>query len=91
MRINPAIALAACALALGFAGAAKADSYSKVLRKACVADYKKHCGEYGLESAALRLCMDKAGQNLSKDCVRALVRAGEVSQSEVNRRKSAGR
>lgn len=90
MRINPAISLAACALALGFAGAAKADPYSRAVQKACVADYKKHCGEYGLESAALRLCMDKAGQSLSKSCVRALVRAGEVSQAEVDRRKASG-
>ena len=90
MRINPAISLAACVLALGFAGAAHAEPYSKALQKACAKDYKQHCGEYGLEGAALRLCMDKAGQKLSKSCVNALVQAGEVSQAEVNRRKSAG-
>ena len=91
MRIIPAISLAAtCALALGFAGAANADPYSKALQKACAKDYKEHCGEYGLESAALRLCMDKAGQKLSKSCVNALVKAGEVSQAEVDRRKSSG-
>jgi hypothetical protein len=35
--------------------------------------------------------MDKAGHNLSKACVNALVHAGEVSQAEVNRRKAASR
>jgi hypothetical protein len=65
--------------------------YSKVVRKACGTDYHKYCGEYGIETAALRYCMDKHGQQLSKTCVRALVDAGEVSQAEVNRRKKSGR
>jgi hypothetical protein len=91
MRIGPTLSFAACALALCFAGTAKADSYSKAVQKACVADYHKYCGEYGLESAALRVCMDKAGPNLSKTCVNALVQSGEVSQAEVNHRKSASR
>ncbi len=91
MRIEPAALLAACVLAFCFAGAAKADSYSKAVQKACGADYHKYCGDYGLESAALRVCMDKAGPSLSKACVNALVQSGEVSQSEVNRRKAASR
>ena len=91
MRIGPATLLAACALAFCFAGIANADNFSKAVQKACGADYHKYCGEYGLESAALRICMDKAGQKLSKSCVHALVQAGEVSQAEVNRRKAASR
>jgi len=70
-----------------FAGAAQADSYSKIVQQSCRDDYKKFCGEYGLESTALRACMDRAGKGLSKACVRALVQSGEVSQAEVNRRK----
>jgi hypothetical protein len=91
MRIGFATLLAACVSALCFAGTVNADSYSKAVRKACGADYHKYCGEYGLESAALRVCMDKAGRSLSKGCVHALVQSGEVSQAEVDRRKSAGR
>jgi hypothetical protein len=90
MRIG--LSLAASGLALfGFAGVAHADSYSKAVQQACGADYHKYCGEYGLESAALRVCMDKAGPSLSTSCVNALVQSGEVSQAEVNRRKSASR
>ena len=74
-----------------FPATAEESNYSKALRQACAADYHKHCGEYGLESAALRNCMDKAGHNLSKPCVRALIDAGEVSQAEVDRRRKAGR
>jgi len=90
MRINLAISLAACVFVFAFTSAANADRYSKALQKACAKDYKEHCGEYGLKSSALRLCMDKAGQKLSKACVNALVAAGEVSQAEVNRRKASG-
>jgi hypothetical protein len=68
-------------------GAALAQSYSKAVQQFCRADYKKFCGEYGLETTALRSCMDRNGKNLSKSCVRALVRDGHVSQAEVNRRR----
>ena len=55
-----------------------------------MADYKKLCGEYGIETAALRTCMDKNGRSLTKTCLNALIDAGEVSQAEVDRRKKSG-
>jgi hypothetical protein len=79
--------LAAAIAAVALAGAAQAQSYSKAVQQFCRADYKKLCGEYGLETSALRSCMDRNGNNLSRNCVRALVRDGQISQSEVNRRK----
>jgi hypothetical protein len=81
--------IAAVAIACS-AGAAHADSYSKAVQQFCRDDYKKFCGDYGLESTGLRSCMDRAGNSLSKDCVRALVQSGEVSQAEVDRRKNLG-
>jgi hypothetical protein len=66
-------------------------TYSKAVQKACAKDYKRHCGQYGVETEALRLCMDRAGQRLTKTCVDALVAAGEVSKQEVDRRKHSGR
>ncbi|MGV1014511.1 MAG: hypothetical protein ACOYB4_06035 [Methyloceanibacter sp.] len=72
-------------------GAANAQSYSKIVTKSCTADYKKYCGEYGIESPGLRSCMDKNGRSLSKTCVNALVKAGHVSQAEVDRRKKSKR
>lgn len=68
-------------------GAADASAYSEAVRKHCRADYKKYCGEYGLETNALRNCMDRHRDKLSDACVRALVQSGEVSQREVDRRK----
>src|SRR5262245_30619700 len=41
-----------------------ASPYSKAVQKACAADYHAHCSEYGLESAALRTCMDRNGRSL---------------------------
>ena len=65
-------------------------TYSKAVQKACAKDYKAHCGQYGVETNALRLCMDRVGQRLTKTCVNALVAAGEVSKQEVERRKRSG-
>jgi hypothetical protein len=73
-------------------GVARAQhTYSKAVQKACAKDYKAHCGQYGVETEALRLCMDRAGRRLTKTCVNALVAAGEVSRQEVERRKRSGR
>jgi hypothetical protein len=92
MRTTLTTLLALCLSLFCLAAPAQAEvPFSKDVQKACGADYRKYCGEYGLETMALRSCMDKAGQSLSHACVHALVRAGEVSQAEVDRRKKAGR
>jgi hypothetical protein len=78
--------LIALVLGLGFAGAAAAAPYSKLVLNACATDYKKYCQEYGLETAGLKVCMDRNGMKLSKTCVNALLRDGHVSQAEVDRR-----
>lgn len=71
------------------ASAVEAAPITKAVQAACKTDYKNYCGEYGLETAALRGCMDRNGHKLSKMCVNALVKAGEVSEGEVERRKRA--
>ncbi len=72
-------------------GVANASAYSDAVRKYCRADYKKYCSEYGLETNALRNCMNRHGDKLSDACVRALVQSGEVSQREVDRRRKKSR
>jgi hypothetical protein len=59
-------------------------------RKQCRDDYHRFCGEYGLDSPALRTCMNKHGHSLSHGCIEALIDAGEVSRAEVERRKRSG-
>jgi hypothetical protein len=71
-----------------FAGSASAQhTYSDAVQRACADDYKQHCPEYGIETEALRLCMDRAGEKLTKTCVDALVADGEVSKQQVEARK----
>lgn len=66
----------------------QAGTITKGMQNNCVNDYKKFCGEYGLQTSALNLCMKKAGPSLSPACVRALVQAGKISQAEVDRIKA---
>jgi hypothetical protein len=67
---------------------AQAGTITKDMQNYCTNDYKKFCGDYGLQSAALNLCMRKAGPGLSPACVQALVKAGKVSQADVDKIKA---
>lgn len=66
----------------------QAGTITKGMQNNCVNDYKKFCGDYGLQTSALNLCMKKAGPSLSPACVKALVQAGKISQAEVDRIKA---
>jgi len=55
--------------------------------KHCADDYRKFCHQWGLETRGLENCMRKHGDKLTNACIAALVRAGQVSQAEVDRRK----
>lgn len=67
---------------------AQAGTITKGMQNNCVNDYKKFCGDYGLQTAALNLCMRKAGPSLSPACVQALVQAGKISQAQVDKIKA---
>lgn len=53
----------------------------------CADDYRRFCGQWGLETRGLENCMRRHGDRLTNACIAALVRAGEVSQAEVDRRR----
>ena len=55
----------------------------------CADDYRRFCSQWGLETRGLENCMHRHGDRLTNACINALVRAGEVSQAEVNRRRAA--
>jgi len=77
----------AAAVALGAVGfASQASAASLAVQYACMSDYFRYCSAHNPDSNATRQCMNRNGNNLSKRCVNALVAAGEVSRSEVNRR-----
>jgi hypothetical protein len=69
MKILDQLLLASIVLTFSVGSATAQHAYSKAVQKACANDYHSHCGQYGIETEALRLCMDKAGQALSKTCV----------------------
>ena len=69
--------------------AGPAAAYSERLRQACKNDYLSYCVGYEVGSAELKQCMRKAGGSLSGPCVNALVDAGEISASEVAKRRAA--
>jgi hypothetical protein len=75
-------------LALPSAALAQAGTITKGMQNNCANDYKKFCGDYGLQTAALNLCMKKAGPSLSPACVQALVQAGKVTQADVDKVKA---
>jgi hypothetical protein len=88
-RLPAAFALILCFVSFGPSAAwAQAGTITKDMQNYCVNDYKRFCGDYGLQTAALNLCMRKAGPSLSPACVNALVKAGKVSQAEVDRVKA---
>ena len=55
----------------------------------CADDYRRFCHQWGLETRGLENCMRRHGDRLTDACIAQLVRAGEVSQAEVNRRRQA--
>ena len=65
MRKSLALAALMPWVVFAFDAAAEPSLYSKAVQQACAADYKKYCGEYGIETAALRTCMDKNGHSLT--------------------------
>jgi hypothetical protein len=80
-----AVLLAFCAFACPQVSGA-----SLAVELACAADYYAYCNKYDPDSAEVRICMRRNGRKLSQRCIRALVAAGEVSQSEVERRSASG-
>jgi hypothetical protein len=88
-RLPAALGLIACFVCSAPSAAwAQAGTVTKDMQTYCVNDYKKFCGDYGLQTSALNLCMRKAGPGLSPACVQALVKAGKVSQAEVDKVKA---
>ena len=78
--------VAALILVLLFFGPAQA---SRQNIRHCADDYRRFCSQWGLETRGLENCMRRHGDRLTNACIDALVRAGEVSQAEVNRRRAA--
>lgn len=66
-----------------------AGAVSLAVKLACASDYYSYCSQHGVGSPGVRQCMRANGSKLSRGCVSALIAAGEVSKSEVERKVAA--
>jgi hypothetical protein len=69
--------------------ATQAGAVSASVQSACASDYFAYCSRHDPDGPGVRKCMRANGLKLSKSCVDALIAAGEVSKSEVDRRAAA--
>lgn len=69
----------------------QASAISLSVQMACASDYYAHCSKHDPFGPGVRACMRANGLKLSTRCVNALVAAGEVSKSEVERRRADAR
>ncbi|MGE3228023.1 MAG: hypothetical protein AB7J30_01100 [Hyphomicrobium sp.] len=78
----------AAALALGTLAVSvnEASATSLAVKMACAQDYYAHCSQHQPDSPGVRKCMRAVGKNLSKGCISALVAAGEVKKSTVEKK-----
>jgi hypothetical protein len=81
--------LVIAALAIALPTAAFAGPVTEEEKQFCAHDYRQYCGDDGLGSQLLALCMRQHGKELSAQCIKALEDAGEVTkQEEVELEKS---
>ncbi len=80
----------AAAIALGSVAlqASQASAASLSVQLACAADYYAYCSKHDPDGPGVRACMRANGMKLSTRCVNALVAAGEVPKSDVERRSA---
>ena len=67
----------------------EASATSLAVKMACASDYYAHCSQHTPDSPGVRQCMRSVGKNLSKGCISALVAAGEVSKSVIEKKVAA--
>ena len=67
----------------------QAGAVSLAVKMACASDYYAHCSQHDPDSPGVRKCMRAVGKNLSQHCIGALVAAGEVPKSVVEKKVAA--
>ena len=67
----------------------QAGAVSLGVKMACASDYYAHCSQHAVGSPGVRQCMRANGSKLSSRCINALIAAGEVSKSVVEKKLAA--
>jgi hypothetical protein len=83
------ILVAAVALTSFAVSVNEASATSLAVKMACASDYYAHCSQHDPDSPGVRKCMRAVGRNLSQGCLGALVAAGEVSKSVIEKKVAA--
>jgi hypothetical protein len=81
--------LAAAATLGALTLASQAGAISLGVKMACASDYYAHCSRHDPDSPGVRKCMRAVGKNLSSRCINALVAAGEVPKSVLEKKLAA--
>jgi hypothetical protein len=81
-------AAASLSLTVSALMSSRAVAASRAVEMACASDYFAHCSQHDPDSAATRNCMRANGSKLSARCVSALVKDGEISKADVERRSA---
>ena len=89
-KTSSSLRLLAAAITLGTVAmhSSQASALSMSVQLACASDYYAHCSSHDPFGSGVKACMRANGLKLSTRCVNALVAAGEVSKSEVERRRA---
>ena len=88
--MTPISTILVAAVTLGsVAAASQANATSLAVKMACASDYYAHCSQHDPDSPGVRKCMRAVGKNLSQRCLGALVAAGEVSKSAIEKKVAA--
>lgn len=88
--MTPISTILAAAVALSaLAVSSQAGATSLAVKMACASDYYANCSQHTPDSPGVRKCMRAVGKNLSQGCIGALVAAGEVSKSVVEKKVAA--
>ena len=81
--------LGSCAgavVALLLVGATAAHAVDESVKQFCTDDYMAYCSQHAPESTEVRYCMEAHRNELSKQCVKALVDAGEVPKKYLSKK-----
>jgi hypothetical protein len=88
--MTPISKFLASAVALSvLAVSSQAGATSLAVKMACASDYYANCSQHDPDSPGVRKCMRAVGKNLSQGCINALVAAGEVKKSVVEKKVAA--
>jgi hypothetical protein len=75
--------------ALSLAVVSQASAASLAVELACASDYYAYCSKHDPDGPGVRNCFRVNGEKLSSRCLKALVKAGELSKSELEPRAAA--